>query len=114
MRPILDPKLLDSSEAQEAKDVRLFSGNIEPVESNTTVTALKTVSGTVQTIFRARDNVNEALNWFEFTADVDIARSPITQDSYGRTYWTGEDYPRYAPESVAFSSRPTLSSAPMS
>jgi len=102
MRPILDPKLLDSSEAQEAKDVRLFSGNIEPVESNTTVTALKTVSGTVQTIFRARDNVNEALNWFEFTADVDIARSPITQDTYGRTYWTGEDYPRYAPESVAF------------
>ena len=104
MRPILDPKLLDSSEAQEAKDVRLFSGNIEPVESNTTVTALKTVSGTVQTIFRARDNVDESLNWFEFTADVDIARSPITQDSYGRTYWTGEDYPRYAPESVAFSS----------
>lgn len=104
MRPILDPKLLDSSEAQEAKDVRLFSGNIEPVEVNTTVTPIKTVSGTVKTIFRARDNIDESLNWFEFTSDVDIARSPITQDTYGRVYWTGEDYPRYAPESVAFAS----------
>lgn len=102
MRPIVDSKLLDPSEAQEALDVRLSSGNIEPIENNTTVTELKTVSGVVQTIFRARDNVNEALNWFEFTTDVDVVKSPITQDVYNRIYWTGQDVFRYAPETVAF------------
>lgn len=104
MRPILDPKLLDNGEAQEAVDVRLFSGNIEPVEGNTTVTALKTVVGTVQTIFRARDNADESLNWLEFTEDVDVIRSPITQDDYGRLYWTGQDVPRYSTEALAFGS----------
>lgn len=103
MRPIVDSKLLDPSEAQEALDVRLSSGNIEPVEDNTTVVAMKSlVPSAVQTIFRARDNVDETLNWFEFTEDVDVVRSPITQDSYNRLYWTGQDVFRYAPETIAF------------
>lgn len=101
MRPILDPKLLEASEAQEAKDVRLFSGLIEPVKLNQNVVALKS-AGTVQTIFRVRDNADETLNWFEFSGSVDIALSPITQDEYGRVYWTGQDYPRYAPTTSAF------------
>ena len=101
MRPILDPKLLESTEAQEAKDVRLFSGNIEPVKGNETVVALKS-GGTVQTIFRARDTADETANWFEFSGDVDVALSPITQDEYGRVYWSGQDVPRYAPTTSAF------------
>jgi len=101
MRPILDPKLLEATEAQEAKDVRLFSGNIEPVKANQTVVALKS-AGNVQTIFRARDTADEAANWFEFSSDVDVALSPITQDEYGRVYWTGQDVPRYAPTTSAF------------
>lgn len=101
MRPIADAKLLEANEAQEAKDVRLFSGNIEPVKQNDSVVAIKS-AGTVKTIFRARDQNDETLNWFEFVNDVDVARSPITQDDYGRIYWTGMDVPRYAPTTTAF------------
>lgn len=103
MRPILDPKLLDAADAQEAKDVRLYSGAIEPVKNNETAVALKS-SGTVQTIHRIRDNVDETLNWFEFTSDVDVVKSPITGDDYGRVYWTGDGVPKYAPETLSFQS----------
>lgn len=106
MRPILDPRLLGPMESQEAKDVRLFSGNIAPVKDNDTVVALKSDS-TVQTIYRVRDNADETLNWFEFDSDVDVALSPITQDEYGRSYWTGDGAPKYAPETVAFQSGST-------
>jgi len=103
MRPILNPKLLDAAEAQEAVDVRLFSGAIEPVKTNETVVALKS-AGTVQTIFRARATANETANWFEFSGDVDVALSPITQDEYGRIYWSGDGLPKYAPTVFAFAS----------
>ena len=105
MRPIADAKLLESNEAQQATDTRLFSGNIESVKNNESVVTLKTTETTntkVKTIFRARDQSDEAQNWFEFTSDVDVAKSPITQDEYGRLYWTGLDVPRYAPTTSAF------------
>ena len=106
MRPIRNPKLLESSEAQQATDVRLFSGAIESVKSNETVVALKS-QGSVGTIFRARNNQDEALNWLEFSGDVNVALSPITQDDYGRIYWTGDGAPKYAPETLAFASGST-------
>jgi hypothetical protein len=108
MRPILDPKLLEANEAQLATDVRLHSGDIEPVRDNETAVALKSATpANINTIFRARNNANETLNWFEFDEEVDIALSPITQDSYGRVYWTGQDVPRYSTETLAFAAGST-------
>lgn len=105
MRPITDPKLLDASEAQLAQDCRLQSGDIQPVRESQTVIPLKTtVASEVSTIFRAQDTADENANWLEFTADVDVMLSPITQDDYRRIYWTGNGVPRYAPANVAFSS----------
>jgi hypothetical protein len=103
MRPILDPKLLEANEAQEAIDVRLHSGDIEPVRDNETAVALKSATpADVNTIFRVRNNADENLNWFEFDEEVDVALSPITQDAYGRVYWTGQNVPRYSVETQAF------------
>lgn len=101
MRPIVNAKLLENNEAQEAVNVRLFSGAIESSRENETLVALKS-AGTVNTIFRARDTATEANNWFEFATDVDVVLSPITQDEYGRIYFTDGIAPKYAPTDVAF------------
>ena len=103
MRPILEPKLLEPNEAQQATDVRLYSGGLVATKGNETLVALKS-SGTVQSIYRVRDNADETLNWFEFDDDADVALSPITGDDYGRVYWTGQGSPKYAPELLAFAS----------
>lgn len=103
MRPIANPKVLNATEAESATDVRLFSGAIQPIQENTTVTPLK-ISVTAETIYRVQNNTDEALNWFEFSTDVDVALSPITQDQHARVYWTGQGNPKMAPVSVAFSS----------
>ena len=107
MRPVVNKKNLNPNEAEEAKDTRLFSGAIEPIKENTTVTSLKISSGSASTIFRAQDTADEANNWLEFAGDVDVALSPITQDQYKRIYFTGNGVPKMAPTSEAFSSGTT-------
>lgn len=104
MRPIMNPKHIQTNEATEAKDVRLFSSAIEPIRDLETVTPLKITGSSATTIFRAQDTSDEANNWFEFSGDVDVALSPITQDQFKRIYWSGDGVPKMAPTSVAFSS----------
>ena len=101
MRPIADPKLLNGNEAQLASNTKLISGAIDSYKTNSALTP-KRLATTINTIFRARRNADESLNWFEFNEDVDAIRSPVYQDDHGRTYWTGQEFPKYAPELVAF------------
>ena len=101
MRPIADPKLLNGNEAQNALNTKLLSGAIDAYKTNSVLTP-KRLSSTINTIFRARRNEDESLNWFEFAEDVDAMRSPVYSDDYGRTYWSGQEFPKYAPENVAF------------
>ena len=102
MRPVVNKKNLAPNEAEEAKDTRLFSGAIEPIKENTTVTPLKISSGSATTIFRGQDTGDEANNWLEFSEDVDVALSPITQDQFKRIYWTGQGSPKMSTTSDAF------------
>ena len=107
MRPIMNSKHLQTNESVEAKDVRLFSSAIEPTRESESVTSLKILGGSATTIFRGQDTSDEANNWFEFSGDVDVALSPITQDQFKRIYWSGDGVPKMAPTSVAFSSGST-------
>tara|TARA_R100000278_G_scaffold122715_2_gene109648 strand:- start:147 stop:3059 length:2913 start_codon:yes stop_codon:yes gene_type:complete len=107
MRPVVNKKNLAPNEAEEAKDTRLFSGAIEPIKENTTVTPLKISSGSATTIFRGQDTGDEANNWLEFSEDVDVALSPITQDQFKRIYWTGQGVPKMATTSDAFATGTT-------
>tara|TARA_Y100001980_G_C14553962_1_gene339901 strand:+ start:1082 stop:3979 length:2898 start_codon:yes stop_codon:yes gene_type:complete len=107
MRPVVNKKNLAPNEAEEAKDTRLFSGAIEPIKENTTVTPLKISSGSATTIFRGQDTGDEANNWLEFSEDVDLALSPITQDQFKRIYWTGQGVPKMATTSDAFATGTT-------
>lgn len=49
--------------------------------------------------------------WFEWEADVDVVRGPIADDDYLRTYWTGEDVPRFTTFTLAQGATPPYPSA---
>lgn len=107
-RPIVQPRLLNDSEAQLARNVRLVSGRIEPLKGPTTLKALTNALAT--TIFRYGNSDTETNYWLEWTDYVHAVRSPIANDQYDRVYWTGENhgnvstgYPRYAPNSLVLS-----------
>ena len=94
----ISPRLLPEDMAQNAENVFLDSGRIEslntdlndPSESSNTHPALH-ISSATKTIFKATAN-----NWLTFTEDVDVIKSPIKEDSYGRFYFTGSgSFPKY-------------------
>jgi hypothetical protein len=115
-RPIVQPRLLNDTEAQLARNVRLVSGRIEPLKGPTTLKALNNALAT--TIFRYGNNDTETNYWLEWTDYVHAVRSPIANDQYDRVYWTGEQfssndfgYPRYAPNNAVLVSPPYPSSS---
>jgi hypothetical protein len=102
LKPIVDPRLLDNSEAQVAKNVRLISGALAPLRAPTTLKA--TVLAAPATIFRYGSSATETNYWLEFDQDTDIMRSPVAGDQFDRLYWTnGANRPRYAPNSLILS-----------
>jgi len=109
MRPILEPQLLDPSESQVAQNVRLISGAIAPLRGATTMRAASIASP--QTIWRFGDSATENEWWLEFAGRVDVIRSPIPSDPWGRTYWSDGATAKYAPSSVLLSGGGTLPGA---
>lgn len=99
IKPIMSPRLLGTSEAQTAQNVRLISGSLTPMKTLTTLQSL--VSSSPATIFRYGTSATETNYWLEFSQDTDVMRSPIANDQYDRLYWTnGDGVPRYAPNSL--------------
>lgn len=107
IKPISDPRLLNNSEAQIAKNVRLISGALTPLSDTTTLKA--TTSANPGTIFRYGNSSDEMQYWLEWAGTVDVMRSPIAQDQWERLYWTVPDNgstkykPRYAPNTLILS-----------
>ena len=102
----ISPRLLPEDMAQNAENVFLDSGRIEslntdlndPSESSNTHPALH-ISSSTKTIFKATTN-----NWLTFTEDVDVIKSPIKEDSFGRFYFTGSgSFPKYGALSTIIS-----------
>ena len=101
LKPLVDPVLLDVTDATVAKNTRLISGAIEPLLGTTALKAL-TKTG-VHTIWRYGTSTVETEYWLEFTEHCDVLRSPILDNQYGMVYWCGEEYPKYAPNSLVIS-----------
>ena len=101
MKPISNPILLDSGEAQLARNVKLISGAISALKGTTTLKA--TTSASPQTIYRYGTSATETNYWLEFPGDVDVVRSPIVADQYDRLYWTDGVAPRYSPNNLILS-----------
>lgn len=99
LKPISNPRMLGTNEAQTAQNVRLISGALSPLKGTTTLKPLVLTSP--PTIFRYGNSATETDYWLEFSQDTDVMRSPIAADQFDRLYWTnGENKPRYAPNSL--------------
>lgn len=101
LKPILDPLLLQQSDAVQAENVRLVSGALSALKASTTLKALTKTAP--QTIFRYGNSSNETEHWLEFLADTDVIKSPIASDDYDRLYWADGTTARYAPNSLILS-----------
>ena len=89
--PRKSSRLLDDAEATVCTNAKITSGKLSPV-NGPSLTHSSLISGTIQTMFRYRFNAID--NWLVWNADVDVARSPTTQDARGRLYYTGDGEPR--------------------
>ena len=88
--PRVSPRLLAPNLAQQALNVKLTSGRIDPLKGLGLVHTSD--ADTIATMFRYR--FGEAYNWLVWGDVVDVARSPVAQDTLGRFYFTGAGEPR--------------------
>lgn len=84
------PRLLPEDVAQDAENVFLDRGRIEGLPQDVNDSSEPSshpashIDGTTKTIFKATNN-----EWFTFSDDVDVIKSPIKEDSFSRFYFTG-------------------------
>ena len=99
LAPKVNPPLLAANMATVASNLRVDRGSIRPLKGVSLVASLP--SG-AQSFFKYSSTA--WLYWAN--ANVDIARSPVPNDAWGRIYYTGGEaaYPQYT-----FSGQPTVS-----
>ncbi|MBU1066961.1 hypothetical protein KKE60_04205 [Patescibacteria group bacterium] len=88
IRPRLDPELLEGNEAQTAENVMLDKGTLRPWDNELLNDSLENNS-LVRTVF-----LYEGAYWLEFTADVDLVLAPLSGDTTGRFYYSGDGIPK--------------------
>lgn len=84
--PRIDSRKLSTAQSQVAKNCRLFSGSLEPWKDSINDTLLPSAP---ETIFRYSDT-----KWLQWNSDVNVVRSPVPDDQFGRVYWTGDGDPK--------------------
>ena len=93
MQPRQEPHLLPDNAAQDAVDVVLERGSLQPLRAPAYVTNLAK-TGTVRSIYRfGKDLDDDTKFWFHFLNDADVTRSPIPDDTSERTYFTEAGQP---------------------
>jgi hypothetical protein len=89
--PRLAKQLLASNQAQIATNCTLTSGDLRPINAPSLVFS-PVMNGDIISMFRMEKDGNE--KWLAWSADVDVARSPIAGNSSRRFYYTGDGEPR--------------------
>lgn len=85
--PKIAKRLLPDNNAQTAENVNLLSGKLKAIKG--LGSSVKTLPDSDRiSIFPYNDD------WLSWTTDVDVARSPIKDDSFQRIYITGDGIPK--------------------
>ncbi|MGE0797307.1 MAG: hypothetical protein AB7G13_31940 [Lautropia sp.] len=106
--PRIEPHLLPDMAAQVARNVRLWTGGIEPLRRESFV-AYDLKVGAKKTIYRDGQHLDiDTKYWYTFTADVDITRGPILDDNLGRLYYTGDGPPKYTNSAIGWADPGTM------
>ena len=95
LRPRISAKKLQPGEAVTAQNLKLGSGDLEPIPEKTTEQAVGSGRSS-RTIYKF-DNSGSPI-WFEWDDYVDVVRGPVKDDSLERTYYTGDTYGTGAPK----------------
>ena len=87
LRPRVSATKLQLGEAVTALNLKLGSGDLEPIPDKATVQAVG--SGRLSRTIYKMDNAGSPL-WLEWDDYVDVVRGPVKDDSIERTYYTGD------------------------
>lgn len=87
-RPRLDPRRLGVSEAQAARNCKLWEGTLRPWY-RPRLEQVAVNPGPLKSIYRYSD----AGYWLHWNFDVDVARGPVAGSQ--RLYWTGDGIPKF-------------------
>lgn len=80
--PRIAPRLLPATLAQEALDVKLWSGELRPHYADTII---KYIPGTTQSIYRYKWK-NKKYNWLGWAKSVNVVKGPVYDDENNRIY----------------------------
>lgn len=80
--PRIAPRLLPATLAQEALDVKLWSGELRPHYADTII---KYIPSTTQSIYRYKWK-NKKYNWLGWAKSVNIVKGPVYDDENNRIY----------------------------
>ena len=89
--PRLAKQLLAPNQAQVATNCSLTSGDIRP-RNGLKLVFVPGIANDIVSMFRMEKNGNE--KWMAWDKDVDVARSPVADNTSGRFYYTGDGEPR--------------------
>lgn len=95
IRPRIAPEQLEALDAQNAENVKRYKGDLR-YYFNWSQDDILTNEGIVLTIY-----LHEGLYWFEFEADVDVVPAPVSGDTLGKAYYTGDGIPKKTATSLA-------------
>lgn len=95
--PRVADHLLPDEVATLARNCIFDRGTLQPMNDDANIGV--TLPITPKTIFRYTDAF-----WFAWGTDVEVMRSPVAQDQYGRVYFTDGSYPKMTTADIATSS----------
>jgi hypothetical protein len=93
LSPKVSPELTAESVAQEAVNVKLYSGDLVPYRQASFVTNVGR-SGEVKTIYPLVDTSDGSYKWLSWATDVDVAVATSLNDEEQRIYFTGDGAPK--------------------
>lgn len=91
--PRVAPHLLQDNEAQKAVNTKLYSGDLQSWKKPGSLTPQIFVPDNTATIFRGKTTTG-ATRWIGWTADVDVARSPVAGSEQMNIFYTGDGAPK--------------------
>jgi hypothetical protein len=100
--PRTGPTQLPDNGAQIARNVRLTSLELRSWQKEERV--YQPITNNVQTIYRLANESTGSSVWLEWAVDVNVAPSPIADDTDFRIYYTGDGQPKKTNWNLATSS----------
>lgn len=96
LAPRIHPRKLPDAAAQTAREVRLLNGNLNPLHDPATVNDVVTLGAKSFYKYNPNGTNPTASDYLSWSGEVNVVKSPLINDAYGRIYFTGDGVPKCA------------------